>query len=117
MFKVIAGIEAGDRACTELGVEFIERAGKQPFGRVLHANAARALRRAALNAPQIDRLRARILGMLVRSVVPREFREYAKLLRRIGVGPDWQKVAIEVDRENPYVMRYVRYFETHAGTT
>jgi hypothetical protein len=111
MDKVIAGIEAGDAACVELGVEFIESAGKQPFGRTLHSNTARALRRATLNAPQIDRLRNRILAMLVKAEVPREFHEYAKLLRRIGIGPDWRQVVSAVNRANPYVMRYVQYFE------
>ena len=115
MDKVIAGIEAGDTACVELGVEFIERAGKQPFGRILHANTARALRRATLNASQIDRLRTRILALLVQALVAREFREYAKLLRRIGVGPGWCQIVAAVDRTNPYVMRYVQYFERHAG--
>src|ERR1700730_14461192 len=84
MDKVIVGIEAGDAACVELGVEFIERAGKQPFGRILHSNTARALRRATLKPAQIDRLRTCILAMLVKGLVPREFREYTKLLRRIG---------------------------------
>jgi hypothetical protein len=115
MYKVIAGIEAGDAACVELGVEFIERGGKQPFGRILHANTARALRRATLNASQIDRLRARILALLIKAEVAREFREYAKLLRRIGVGPGWRQVVAAVDRTNSYVMRYVQYLEKHAS--
>jgi hypothetical protein len=115
MDKVIAGIQAGDAACAEIGVEFIERAGKQPIGRMLHANTARSLRRATLNASQIDRLRTRILAMLVKAEVPREFHEYAKLLRHIGIGPGWRQVVSSVDRTNPYVMRYVQYLERHAG--
>jgi hypothetical protein len=116
MDEVIAGIKAGDAACIEIGIEFIERAGKQPFGRILHANTARALRHATLNASQIDRLRTRILAMLVKAQVPHEFHEYAKLLRHIGIGPGWsQVVAAAVATGNPYVMQYVRYFEKHAG--
>jgi hypothetical protein len=117
MDKVIDGIEAGDAACIELGVEFIECAGKQPFGRALQGNTARALRRAKLSLAQINRLRARILALLVKGQVPREFREYAKLLRRIGAGPGWGQAVAGVDRPNPYVMRYVQYLERHGGAT
>ena len=54
----------------ELGVEFIESAHKQPFGRILHARVARALRQAVLSAKHVSRLRERILAMLVASQVP-----------------------------------------------
>lgn len=114
MDQVIEGIKAGDLACVELGVEFIEHGAKQPFGRTLHSNTARALSHAALSGSQIERLRGRILGMLVEGEVPREFKDYAKLLRHIGVGDRWPSIAEAVDRTNPYVMRYVRYLETHA---
>jgi hypothetical protein len=114
MDEVIDGIKAGDLACVELGVQFIERAGKQAFGRILHANTARALRRATLSPTQIERLRSRILDMLVKAQVPHEYREYAKLLRRIGIGSRWPRISAAVDRANPYVMRYVQYFERHA---
>jgi hypothetical protein len=115
MDQVIKGIERGDLACTELGVEFIESGHQQPFGRILHSNTARALRRGSLSAGQIDRLRRRILGMLVAGRVPHEFKQYAKLLRRIGLGRAWEESRAKVDESNPYVMRYVRYFEACLG--
>ena len=70
--SVVAGITAGDPACVELGVEFIESDHKQPFGRILHARVARALRQqsALLNTDHIARLRARILAMLVAGQYP-----------------------------------------------
>ena len=49
--------------------------------------------------------------MLVASQVPREYREYAKLLRRIGLGDGWPDARRRVDEANPYVMRYVNYFD------
>jgi hypothetical protein len=113
MDSVIVGIRAGDLACIELGVEFVESGHRQPFGRTLHANTARALRRAALRPEHIKRLRTRILRMLETGEVPHEYREYAKLLRRIGLGGEWPAVRRRVDESNPYVMRYVRYFENH----
>lgn len=115
MDEVIKGIKAQDPACIDIGVEFIEHGPKQPFGRILHSNTARALRqhRASLSNAQIERLRRRILGMLVDGEVPHEYKEYAKLLKRIGVGPDWPDVLGSVDRANPYVLRYVTYLADH----
>jgi hypothetical protein len=113
--RVVEGIRAGDLACVELGVEFIESAARQPFGRILHANVARAVRGAVVTPVQVGRLRHRILEMLVLGQVPHEYHEYAKLLRRIGLGPQWPEVQARVNRENRYVMRYVNYFERHCA--
>ena len=44
MDNVIEGIERGDKACIEIGVEFIEEDERFPFGRILKSNTARALR-------------------------------------------------------------------------
>lgn len=90
MVQVIQGIERGESACIAIGVEFIEE--EQYFRywrRRLKTNTARALRRAPLSAEQVERLRNRIVGMLIAGMVPYEFKEYAKLLRRIGLGPWW----------------------------
>jgi hypothetical protein len=111
MDAVIEGIKAGDRACVELGVEFVESEHKQPFGRMLHASVARALKQATLDEEQVARLRRRILSMLVAGQVPREYHAYAKLLRRIGLGASWPEQRCMVDEGNKYVMRYVRYFD------
>lgn len=114
MDEVIVGIKAGDPSCVELGVEFVESGHKQPFGRILHANVARALRRVPLSPHQIQRLRSRILSMLVEGQVPHEYHEYAKLLRRIGLGPTWPDVRQKIDLGNRYGLRYARYFDGHA---
>jgi hypothetical protein len=45
MDQVIEGIEKGDKACIEIGVECIEENQWLTFGRVIKANTARALRR------------------------------------------------------------------------
>lgn len=117
MEEVIEGIAAGDAACVEIGIEFLEPRLVLPFGRSLHAGTARALRRASLSAWQVQQLRTRIYAMLVEAWVPSEFRDYAKLLRRIGLGDEWPCVRAQVDEGNPHVMRYVRYFEEHAAGT
>ena len=113
MERVIEGIEEGDPACAEIGVQFIEDWQRQPFGSQLQAQTARALRHASLTTDQIARLRSKILQLLVSGDVPLEYREYAKLLRRIGVGEEWASLRASVDRSNPHVLRYVRYIEEH----
>ncbi len=64
MDKVIKGIEAGDKSCTQIGVEFIEEDGSFDCGRILKSNTARALRRTDLTSEQIERIRKRVVEML-----------------------------------------------------
>jgi hypothetical protein len=111
MDKVIEGIEAGDLACVRLGIEFIEEDAKFPFGKRLKSNAARALRRASLSDEQKQRIRRRVFGLLRAGHIPHEYREYAKLVRKIGF--DASEVP-EVDASNSYVARFRSYFEVAA---
>jgi hypothetical protein len=111
MEKVIAGIEAKDPACVRLGIEFIEEDAKFPFGKILKSKAARALRRASLSEEQKRRIRRRVFGLLRAGHVPHEYREYAKLVRKIGF--DASEVP-EVNAANPYAARFQSYFEAAA---
>ena len=109
MDEVIKGIESGDSACIAIGIEFVEEDQHFAFGKILKSNTARALRRAELSEEQVDRLRKRIVGMLLVGMVPHEFKQYAKLLNKIGLGTWWPIVEQQVLRENQYVMRYYNY--------
>jgi hypothetical protein len=111
MEKVIEGIEAGDAACIWIGIEFIEDDAKFPFGKLLKSNTARALRRTGLSDDQKQRIRRRVFGMLCDGHVPHEFREYAKLLRKIGF--DASEIPAGVTG-NPFVQRFRAYFEAAA---
>ena len=113
MNQIIAGIEISDAACTLIGIEFIEQDQGFPFGRTLKSNTARALRRAKLSEDQCERLRRRIVGMLLAGYVPYEFKEYAKLLRRVGIGSWWPIIEEHVKRDNRSVMRFYNYFRNH----
>lgn len=73
----------------EIGVEFIEEDVRFRFGRVIKSNTARALRRAELTSKQVERVRTRVAHMLIAEHVPREYREYSKLLRKVGMGDWW----------------------------
>jgi hypothetical protein len=115
MDKVIEGIEAGDAACAEIGIDFISQDTSFPFGMRLKTNTARALRRFTLSESQQDRIRQRIVQMLVRGYVPKEYREYAKLLRRIGLGTSHVELQ-RADKRNPHVAKYVNYLESARGS-
>ena len=115
MNRVIEGIEEGDPACAEIGVEFIEESASFTFGRILKANTARALRRAPLTAEQKERIRKRVVEMLCTGYLPREFRQYAKLARKIGLG-DWlSQIEREANLDNVWVQHYYKYFKEHAA--
>jgi hypothetical protein len=116
MEKVIELIEAGDQAAIEMGIEFIQQDDYFVFGAILKSNTARALRRTSLTSEQQDRIRERLVGMMLSAQVPREWREYKRLLRHVGLGSLWPALEKGVDRENEYVMRYYKYLDRFART-
>src|SRR5688572_5538666 len=113
MDKVIEGIGAGDAACVRIGIEFIEEDGKFPFGKILKSNTARALRRAALTEEQKRRIKQRVFGLLRDGHVPHEYREYAKLVRKIGFDAAELPEGVE---DNPHAARFRAYFEAAADS-
>ena len=114
MDRVIEGIEKGDKACIEIGVECIEENQWLSFGRVIKANTARALRRSTLTPQQIERLRKQIISMLIEEHIPGHYREYAKLLRKIGLGNCWPTIEEQVNCNNLYVFRFYKYLQQYA---
>lgn len=115
MDEVIPGIEAMDPACIALGVDLIETDEFMPFGRLLKANAARALRRSDLTELQKERIRVRVVSMLVAGNIRREFREYIKLLKHVGFAAYREKIE-ETPRENLYAMRFYRSLMGNSST-
>jgi hypothetical protein len=110
MDAVIEGIKAGDPACAWLGVEFIEQDATFPFGRTLKGNTARALRRIELPQALKERIRHRVAAMLAAGNTPREFKEYARLLRKVGFADEWPRMAASAPVANRYAMRHFAYF-------
>ncbi len=117
MEQIIKLIEAGDRAAIEIGIEFIQEDDYFVFGAILKSNTARALRRASLTPEQQARIRKRLVDMMLSGQVPREWREYKRLLRLVGLGPLWPVLEDGVDRENKYVMTYYNYLDRYARSS
>ena len=47
--------------------------------------------------------------MLLSGNVPREFRDYVRLLRHIGFDAEWKRIDANVPRDNPHAMKYYEY--------
>ncbi len=104
MEAVIEGIEAGDAACAELGVDFIEEEQHFPFGLSLKSNVARALRRASLSEDQKERIRKHVIEVWLHS--PR----YPRIATSFGRS-DW-------DAGGPMLKRTsIGRMDTRCGTT
>jgi hypothetical protein len=116
MDSVIEGIEAGDLGCAELGIEFIQTNDSFAFGKIIKSNVARALRRATLTEAQKERIRRRVIEMLEAGYLPREYVQYAKLGRKLGLREFLPRIkqAAELS-SNAWVQRYCAYFEEHAS--
>jgi len=115
MDRVIEGIEQGDLACAQLGVEFIETSESFAFGMIIKSNVARALRRVTLTEAQKERIRKRVVEMLMTGYLPREFRQYAKLVRKIGIREWLPLIKEQAELGDPWVQRYYSYFEEYAA--
>lgn len=110
MEQVIKGIEAQDLACAQLGVEFIEEDQGFHSGMILKSNTARALRRfERLTDEQVERIRRRVAALYVTGVVPKEFTQYLKLIRKLGPGSFWPSIQ-GAKPKNHHALEAQRYF-------
>ena len=105
MDEIIAGIESGDAACRKYWYRVYRRRCEISFGKILKSNTARALRRSELSYNEKSRIRQRVISMLLNGIVPREFKEYIKLLKRIGFAEFLTEIEDKIDRANGYVMK------------
>jgi hypothetical protein len=116
MSRIVDGIRDGDQACVMLAIELVEEDRGIPFGKLVKSDAARALRQHAhLDDIQQARLRRRFTDMLVRGYLPREYKEYAKLFRKIGLGIHRETIE-KADQSNPFIRRWCWYLlQDHAA--
>ena len=76
---IAAGIRAGDDACVEIGVRYIEFRFIGSYSGFIRAKLARALRSARLTDEQRARLNEHFLRLVIERDYTEEFREYRKL--------------------------------------
>jgi hypothetical protein len=112
MYKVIQGIEKGDQACKLIGIEFIEEDQKSAFNRHIKVDTLRALRRANLDQKDKDRIRSRLIDLILSSRIPHQYREYAKLLKKVGFGDRLEEIQEKANKDNPTIMKVIRSLMT-----
>ena len=105
---LIERMKSGDLAAAEICLEMMEEDRSLAFGPIVKSNIPRAMAKCALTDRQKERIRERVLTMLLRGYLPKEFRQYAWLARRLGLG-EWEKKLSKVDLSNPWAKWYVDY--------
>lgn len=63
----------------------------------------------AVHEDEKEAIRGRVAQMLIAGHVPHEYKEYAKLLKTVGVEPVAELVRTRANMNNPYVAKYVRF--------
>lgn len=106
---LIDRMKQGDLAAAEIGIEMIEEDRGLIFGPIVKSNIPRALAKCFLTEQQKERVRRRTVEMLLRKFMPKEFRQYAWLTRRIGLESWRNNLEQDADRTHPWVNWYLRY--------
>ena len=114
MEAVIDGIAEDDPACTELGIDFICESKSFPFGLTLKSKTARALRKASLTEVQLDRIRHRVVRMLLEGYLPQEYRFYSRLLPRTGLG-QYKDALLSLAPRGHRMAKYASYVQLLAA--
>lgn len=83
LYRLAEGVRAGDGACAELAIRYIELHHIGSYSGYARARLARSLKWARLNEPQRQRLHAHSSALVTSDVRTHEFAEYARLWRRI----------------------------------
>ena len=105
MESVVDGVRLGDQACIEISVEYIEDQVMGSCTGYIRERMARTLRHAQLSSSQRDRLARVFLFQLASGCLYKEFKEYIRLFKVIGV--DEYRASIERFSTSPkaYIRR------------
>lgn len=112
MDQIIELVRQDDPAAIRIAIEFISEDMGFRFGAILKSNAARRLRQHASALTRTDRarIRDRVVSMILTGIVPREYKEYARLLRAIDT--DWSFVS-QIRPKNRQARWAKRYYMNH----
>ncbi|PYE48109.1 hypothetical protein [Deinococcus yavapaiensis] len=114
-YNLADGIRAGDAACVELGVRFIEAQFVVSYSGYARARLARALRHAFLTPTQKRRLSNHFYNLLIGQERFDEFTEYIRVWRAIADDAERTRVRTFVEQNLPessaFRTRLLRVFE------
>jgi len=112
--QVLDGSIEDDAACVAILVDLVCTEQRFMWGKIFKDRAARKLRGAALTDAQILRLRRHTVAQLERGYVTPEFKTLSRLMRRIGLGAEREKLAL-IRARGPRVTYYLAYFRLFAA--
>lgn len=99
LYRVAEGVRAGDPACVELAVRYIELRHIGSYSGYIRARLARALKGAPLTEKQRVRLHRHFCALHLRREWSGEFGEYFRLWRRIIREPELAQLLAELRRQ------------------
>ena len=108
MDAVVCGVRLGDKACVQLSIDYIDGNLMDSTTGYIRERMARALRRAQLTEHQKKQLATIFLKQLEQQSLRKEFKEYCRLFKTIGVEPYRARIEKCANSEKQYIQRAVQ---------
>ena len=108
MEAVVDGVQLGDKACVQLSIDYIDDNLMDSTTGYIRERMARALRRAELTEHQKRQLATTFLKQLEQESLHKEFKEYCRLFKTIGVEPYRARIEKCARSEKQYIRRAVQ---------
>ncbi len=105
MESIVDGVQLGDKACVQLSIEYIRDNEMSSTTGYIRERMSRALRHAELTNDQKKELAKIFLGMLNTGEIFKEFKEYSRLFKRIGVTPYIKEIELYKNSSKQYIRR------------
>jgi hypothetical protein len=105
MDAVTDGVQLGDGACIQLSIDYIEDNVMGSTTGYIRERMARALRRVELKEYQKRQLAKIFLEQLRHQCLHKEFKEYSRLFKRIGVEPYRKEIEKYASAQKQYIRR------------
>lgn len=105
MDAVVDGVQLGDNACVQLSIDYITDNIMGSTTGYIRERMARALRHAELKEHQKKQLAEVFLNQLARRDLHKEFKEYSRLFKTIGIEPYRKEIEKYASSEKQYIQR------------
>lgn len=106
MDSVVDGVQLGDKACIELSIDYINDCPMDPTTGYIRERMARSLKQSELlSIEQEKRLANIFICQLERGKIYKEFREYGKLFKKIGIEDYRNRIEVLQQSKKDYVSR------------
>ncbi|MFZ0789149.1 MAG: hypothetical protein WAM94_05950 [Chromatiaceae bacterium] len=108
MDAVVDGVRLSDKACVELAIDYIDDNLMDSTTGYIRERMARALRHAQLTEHQKKQLASTFLKQLEQPSLHKEFKEYSRLFKTIGIEPYRARIEKCAKSEKHYIRRAVQ---------